>query len=118
MQDLARTIPVLPSLNLVETQAFYVEYLSFRSIYSDNSYLILKRDDMEFHFWLAENADLPKSSSCYIRGGQVVALFDEYKARDVPKLSDFVVRSWGMKEFYIHDPHGNLLRFGAAPEEI
>jgi len=22
-----------------------------------------------------------------------------------------------MKEFYIHDPHGNLLRFGCRPEE-
>jgi len=23
-----------------------------------------------------------------------------------------------MKEFYIRDPHGNLLRFGGAPEEL
>jgi hypothetical protein len=28
------------------------------------------------------------------------------------------VRPWNMKEFHIHDPHGNLLRFGCAPEEV
>jgi len=24
------------------------------------------------------------------------------------------VRPWNMKEFYIHDPHGNLLKFGCG----
>jgi hypothetical protein len=40
------------------------------------------------------------------------------EARGVTNLSDFAVRPWNMKEFYIHDPHGNLLRFGCAPEEV
>jgi hypothetical protein len=26
------------------------------------------------------------------------------------------VRPWNMEEFYIHDPHGNLLRFGRIPQ--
>ncbi|RUU94710.1 VOC family protein, partial [Mesorhizobium sp. M6A.T.Cr.TU.017.01.1.1] len=30
----------------------------------------------------------------------------------------FTVRPWNMKEFYVWDPHGNLLRFGCAPEEV
>ncbi|TIM43459.1 MAG: VOC family protein, partial [Mesorhizobium sp.] len=33
-------------------------------------------------------------------------------------LSPFTVRPWNMKEFYVWDPHGNLLRFGCAPEEV
>ena len=47
-----------------------------------------------------------------------MALYDEYRAKGVTTLSAFMVRPWNMKEFTIHDPHGNLLRFGGAPEEL
>ena len=59
-------------------------------------------------------ASLPGNTSRYIRGGQVAALHEEYSARGVPHLSPFLVRPWNMKEFYIHDPHGNLLKFGCG----
>ena len=32
--------------------------------------------------------------------------------RGVPKLSPMTVRPWGMEEFYVWDPHGNILKFG------
>src|SRR5262245_30829601 len=115
--DKARTIPVLASLNIAESKAFYERQLGFRAE-AVGDYLIAKRDDMEIHFWLAEDKIHPENTSCYIRGGQIVALYEEFRARGVPKLSEFKVRPWNMKEFYIHDPHGNLLRFGGAPEEI
>jgi catechol 2,3-dioxygenase-like lactoylglutathione lyase family enzyme len=115
--DLAMTIPVLASLNIEETRAFYTEKLGFETeTYGD--YLIAKRDRMEIHFWLAKDPVLPENTSCYIRGRQIVALYAEYSAQGVERLSDFAVRPWNMKEFHIHDPHGNLLRFGAAPQEI
>ena len=41
-------------------------------------------------------------------------LFEEFERREVPGLSPFLVRPWKMKEFYIHDPHGNLLKFGCG----
>lgn len=115
--DPARCIPTLASLDIEETRRFYVEQLGFRAE-RIGDYLIVKRDEMEIHFWLAKDRIFPENTSCYIRGGQVPALYEEYKARGVPELSGFEVRSWNMKEFYIHDPHGNLLRFGCAPEEI
>jgi catechol 2,3-dioxygenase-like lactoylglutathione lyase family enzyme len=115
--DPARCIPTLASLDIEETRRFYVEQLGFRAE-RIGDYLIVKRDEMEIHFWLAKDRIFPENTSCYIRGGQVPALYEEYKARDVHRLSGFEVRSWNMKEFYIHDPHGNLLRFGCAPEEI
>ena len=40
--------------------------------------------------------------------------FEEFQQRRVPRLSPFEVRPWNMKEFYIHDPHGNLLKFGCG----
>ena len=116
-EDLAISIPVLASLDIAESVAFYRDQLGFQVDPYDD-YLIAKRDRMEIHFWLANDRVHPESTSCYIRGGQVPALYEEFRARGVPRLSPFLVRPWNMKEFYIHDPHGNLLRFGAAPEEL
>ena len=73
---------------------------------------------MEIHFWLTDRREFAENTSCYIRGGQVASLYDEYRVKGVERLSDFAVRPWNMKEFYIRDPHGNLLRFGGAPEEL
>jgi hypothetical protein len=86
--------------------------------YEHADYLIVRREAMELHFWRTAERQFPENTSCYIRGGQVPALYDEFRARGVPRLSDFAVRPWNMKEFYLHDPHGNLLRFGCAPEEL
>jgi catechol 2,3-dioxygenase-like lactoylglutathione lyase family enzyme len=116
-EDPARCIPTLASLDIAESYDFYVNQLGFRGDRLGD-YLIVKRDEMELHFWLAKDRIHPENTSCYIRGGQVPALYEEFKARGVTKLSDFAVRPWNMKEFYIHDPHGNLLRFGCAPEEV
>ncbi len=115
--DPARCIPILASLDIDESYDFYVGKLDFRGE-RFGDYLIVKRDDMELHFWLTKDRIHPENSACYIRGGQVVALYEEFRTRGVDRLSDFEVRPWNMKEFYIHDPHGNLLKFGCAPQEI
>src|SRR4051812_39600349 len=78
--DYARCIPVLASLNIDESYAFYTEQLGFRGD-KIGDYLIVRRDDMEIHFWLAPDKIYPEGTSCYIRGGQVPALYAEYSAR-------------------------------------
>lgn len=118
MTDPARTIPVLPSLDIEATKAFYTAELGFEAQhYVAEDYLIVRRDEMEIHFWRTEDKALPQVSSCYIRGGQVPSLHAEYSERGVTKLSPFTVRPWNMKEFYVWDPHGNLLRFGCRAED-
>jgi catechol 2,3-dioxygenase-like lactoylglutathione lyase family enzyme len=117
--DPARCFPVLASLNIKESRAFYVEQLGFADVvYEAENYLIVRRQDMELHFWPAPDRIHSENTSCYIRGGQIADLHAEFAARDVPGLSAFKVMPWDMKEFTIHDPHGNLLRFGAAPQEL
>jgi catechol 2,3-dioxygenase-like lactoylglutathione lyase family enzyme len=110
----ARSIPVLASLDIAETRDFFVWHLGFSVGYEEANYLIVRRDGIELHFCKTDQRQFPENTSCYIRGGQVPALFQEYRQNRVPRLSPFEVRSWNMKEFYIHDPHGNLLRFGCA----
>jgi catechol 2,3-dioxygenase-like lactoylglutathione lyase family enzyme len=116
-EDPAIAIPVLASLDLIETERFYCDALGF-AVERFDDYLIAKRDRMELHFALVSEPGQPAHSSCYIRGGQIVALYEEFRAKEVARLSDFAVRPWNMKEFIVHDPHGNLLRFGGAPEEL
>jgi len=119
MVDYARSIPILPSPDIGETVAFYTGPLGFALVGpAMDTYAIVRRGEIEIHFWLSDDRKLPEVSSCYIRGGEVPALHAEFAARGVPRLSEFSMRSWNMKEFYIHDPHGNLLRFGCAPEEV
>ncbi len=111
--DWARCFPILASLDLAETLDFYRDQLGFTGqVFGD--YGIVKRDAMELHFWLTTRRADAEHTSCYIRGGQVPALHAEFAARGVPRLSPFELRPWGMHEFHLHDPHGNLLRFGCA----
>jgi hypothetical protein len=111
--DFARCIPVLASLNIAESCKFYLQHLGFcEVVYQDDAYLIVRRDAMEVHFWLAGDAIHPQHTSCYVRGGQVAALYEEYVAGGVPGLSAFEDKPWGMREFHLKDLHGNLLRFG------
>lgn len=115
--DVIDVLPVLPSLSIAETRDFYRDKLGFNEIVHEaDDYLIVRRvfagRRMELHFWLTDDRRLPELSSVYLRGGGIVALHAEYSTRDLPDLSPLQIRPWGMQEFYIRDPHGNLLRFG------
>jgi len=115
--DRVEVLPVLPSLNLDETLVFYRDQLGFdRIIHQSPDYLILRRNEMELHFWLARDRALCEATSVYLRGGRIGALHVEYQQKRVACLTALERRPWGMEEFYIHDPHGNLLRFGRIPD--
>jgi catechol 2,3-dioxygenase-like lactoylglutathione lyase family enzyme len=117
--DRIEVLPVLPSLDIGETLSFYRDQLGFAKIvHQAPDYLILRRDEMELHFWLTDDRSLPEKTSVYLRGGHIAALHAEYHAKGVPRLTDMEVRAWNMEEFYIHDPHGNLLRFGRIPKTV
>ena len=73
--DPARTIPTLPSPDIEATKAFYSGDLGFEvTHYQAEQYLIVRRGEMEMHFWHTDDRALPEVSSCYIRGGEVAVL--------------------------------------------
>jgi hypothetical protein len=96
--DFARCFPILASLDIAETRDFYVGQLGFTDAWGDDKFLIVKRDDMEIHFWKTADRQFPENTSCYIRGGVVTARYEEFRQRGVPQLSPFEVRPWNMKE--------------------
>jgi catechol 2,3-dioxygenase-like lactoylglutathione lyase family enzyme len=105
------TVPILASLNLDETLAFYVGKLGFVQLAQLHDYAIVGRDGAEIHFYDCKDRHIAENTACYVRTGNTDALYEEFKARGVDAAPP-EVRPWGMKELYVIDPHGNLLKFG------
>ncbi len=105
------TIPVLASLDISESIAFCVERLGFTEEMRAADYAIVSRDGAEIHFWLFNERYIAENTSCYVRTSDTEALWQEFTRRGL-NLKPPAVRPWRMKELYVYDPHGNLLKFG------
>jgi catechol 2,3-dioxygenase-like lactoylglutathione lyase family enzyme len=112
---LQRAIPVLASLDLDATQRFYADKLGFDPLARYPDYAISARDGVQIHFWLTDDADIPKATSCRIDVTGVEQLYDEMVAAGVVHPNGpLTEQPWGMKEFAILDGDGNLIKFGQA----
>lgn len=104
------TVPVLASLDLAQTAAFYQTRLGFTPRLAADNYLIVERDGCELHFWLCAERHIAENTSCYVRA-DTQALHADFTSRGL-RVPAPVVQPWGMKEMAVIDPHGNLLKFG------
>jgi catechol 2,3-dioxygenase-like lactoylglutathione lyase family enzyme len=118
-------IPVLPARDLAATLAFY-ERLGFvpqGSPWQTYRYLIVARERYELHFYEDAEVDpLTTAAGCYLRVADADGLHAEWEAigvlHDRATGSRLVAPSttdYGMREFALVDPNGNLLRIGSAP---
>jgi catechol 2,3-dioxygenase-like lactoylglutathione lyase family enzyme len=107
------TVPVLASLDIGQTLDFYTRHLGFTAIAKHPDYLIVQRDGAEIHFWLCADQHIAENTSCYVRVADTDALFAEFSSTGL-NLAAPAVLAWGMKELYVIDPHGNLLKFGQS----
>jgi uncharacterized glyoxalase superfamily protein PhnB len=81
---LVAATPVLPSLDIARTVAF----------------------------WHTEDAELPKASGCRIQVKGIDALYSHcHAAGIVHPNAPLVMKPWGTREFAILDPDGNCLTF-------
>jgi GNAT superfamily N-acetyltransferase len=112
-------IPTMPMRDLAETAAFYARLgfvEGFRQA-APSPYLIVRRDDMELHFFGHADID-PRENycGCYLRVRDVAAFHAECQAAQIPLIAALENKEWGMREFAIGDPSGNLLRIGQPVE--
>ena len=109
--------PILPALDLSRTRRFY-ESLGFQAGYHDNRYEILRRGNLVVH--LEPRDDLVPATnrtSCYWRVADADVLYQEFASlglpsEGIPCLTAPYDESWGMREFTLKDPAGNLIRVG------
>jgi uncharacterized cupin superfamily protein len=119
-------VPILPSRDLRETLAFY-ERLGFESRGAEPErwdYLILGRGGIELHVYGDPHVDpLTTAASCYVRVTDADELHRAWDAVGVPRdeatgsrLEPPVDTDYGMREFALVDPSGNLVRVGSPLE--
>ena len=118
MQQHNIAIPILPSRSLNDTLAFY-RRLGFEGrIHSHGDYALLTRGTVELHFFTHRVLRPAESSAgCYVRVSDVESIYRAFASAELPRkgiprqdvLED---KPWGMREFAIVDPDGNLLRIG------
>src|SRR5262245_26198500 len=115
-----RPEPVLPSRNLDETRAFY-RRLGFTPWFDGRSwagYELMSRGNLVVHFF--EKPDLipaQSESGCYWRVTDADRLYERCAALGlpsdgIPRLTPPCDQPWGMREFVLVDPSGNLVRIG------
>jgi catechol 2,3-dioxygenase-like lactoylglutathione lyase family enzyme len=109
--------PILPVLDMRSTRAFY-EALGFQAGYHDERYDILRRGRLVVHLERHEEL-VPKNNrtSCYWRVTDADALYRAFAPlglppEGLPSLTTPCDEAWGMREFTLRDPSGNLIRVG------
>ncbi len=119
MQRTDLAIPILPSRSIDATVRFY-QALGFEggAHALDKGYAILRRGAVELHFF-AHPALVPSDSwaGCYLRVQDVDGLHRAFSTSrlpgaGIPRMDALEDKPWGLREFAVVDPDGNLLRIG------
>lgn len=118
-----RAIPILPSRSVRDTVTFY-HRLGFEGGAHPFSadYAILTRGPVELHFFThKELVPSESSAGCYIRVADVEELHHAFATSalprtGIPRMDPLEAKPWGLREFAIVDPDGNLLRIGEVIE--
>ena len=111
-------IPILPSRCLSDTLAFYRRFGFGGKIHGDGSYALLARGTAELHFFSCKDLCPAESSAmCYIRVADVESFYRAVGLADlprsgIPRQDVLAEKPWGMREFAVVDPDGNLIRIG------
>ena len=110
--------PILPVHDLNKVRAFY-QSLGFRAGYNYHDfYDILRRGVLVVHLEKRNDLDPEaNTTSCYWRVTDADELYNEFAKLGLPNegspsLSEPFDASWGMREFTLKDPAGNLIRIG------
>jgi catechol 2,3-dioxygenase-like lactoylglutathione lyase family enzyme len=118
MQPRDLAIPILPSRSLNDTLTFYRRLGFDGEIHAFGNYAILRRGTVELHFFTHRELRPAEShAGCYIRVSDVEGIYRAFAAAQLPRsriprqdvLED---KPWGMREFAVVDPDGNLIRIG------
>ena len=119
MQPYDLAIPTLPCRSVSATVGFY-RRLGFEGDAHEfnREYAILRRGAVELHFFThKELVPANSSAGCYIRVLDVEDIYRSFSLSQLPRLGiprmdTLEDKPWGLREFAVVDPDGNLLRIG------
>lgn len=113
-----QAIPILPSLDTERSVAFCNRVFGTNCT-DHGDYVIIEDGSFEVHYYKCDDPKLPSVTSCYIAVKEIDALYAKIEPTGAihpnGKIAD---REWGMREFVVVDPDGNIFRVGQALREI
>jgi catechol 2,3-dioxygenase-like lactoylglutathione lyase family enzyme len=119
-------IPLLPCRSIDDQIAFY-ESLGFEVTYrqkAPNVYASLQRGSIELHFFVMKGYEPADSySTCYALVSDIDRLYADFRdglkrslgrvpTRGIPRIGALGDMSYGVRQFLLTDPGGNIVRFG------
>ncbi|MEO6232996.1 MAG: VOC family protein [Ferruginibacter sp.] len=109
---LQKSVPILPSLNIIDTIDFYEAKLGFAAINYGN-YAILRYENTEIHLAMTNSKVHPVAGTCLIMVDNIEDLYTRLSSKGLVHLTGQLSdKPWGNKEFTIIDNNKNLIRFG------
>lgn len=116
---MTRAIPVIPSRDILESLAFYQDYLGFGEsfVYGEPiNYGRLSKDGVELHFFYSENPDVPAWTSFRLGVRDLEGLYERCRQRGIvhpnallePHLPRYAAKE-ASREFAVVDPSGVLV---------
>jgi len=116
-----RSTPVLKSADYARSRAFYVDTLGYHVVEEGGDpprFGIFDRDTsvLFVNAWHGPPAAGEGGWCAYIHVDGLDALADAYKAAGAPITRPIELTVYGMREFEVTDPDGNILCFGEDPD--
>jgi catechol 2,3-dioxygenase-like lactoylglutathione lyase family enzyme len=105
--------PVLASLDIGRSVAFFVDLLGFQELYAvQGEYGVVRNGPVGIHFWACTDPCIPKATSCRVQVRGIERLYQHCKAVGiVHPNAPLGSKAWGSTEFAILDPDSNLVTF-------
>jgi hypothetical protein len=95
--------------DLEQGLTFYRQ-LGFQTTYQDETFAIVERDGVDLHLNYFSDAPRGKYSVYWIAVTNIDVLYQQYLPTNAVQ-SPFEAKPWGLKEFFVRDPFGNLIIF-------
>jgi hypothetical protein len=113
-------IPVLLTLDVGKTVAFFTQQLGFSSPYHDSGFAILQRDGVTLHFTGCSEQHLVDWSSCRVEVTGVDGLYAAFSQTGaIHPNAPLETTDYGTREFGLVDVHGALITFfERLPEDV
>ncbi len=110
-QEFEKIMPEFPLADVAAGVEYYRDVLGFSVNYQMEGFAVIDRDRARI-LLIAKTAQHKGIASCYVYVADADALHAEMTARGANVEGDPVSRPWGLREFRVFDPEGNILTLG------
>jgi predicted enzyme related to lactoylglutathione lyase len=110
-QKFEKIMPEIPLADVAAGVAHYRDVLGFSVNYQMDGFAVIDRDRARI-LLITKTAQHNGIASCYVYVADADALHAELTAKGAHVEAAPVSRPWGLREFRVFDPEGNILTLG------